>query len=94
MLETVWALFTGQNAIPILNEFFERWPTPEAGRDADWSEIADLMHCLGLHETRAKSIIQFSGVCLHIDKWNIYKFCFNMFKLYYYRYVLYLCVVY
>ena len=51
----------GQNAIPLLSNFFELWPNAEAGRDADWSEIADLMQPLGLNESRAKTIIRFSG---------------------------------
>jgi len=49
-------------AIPILWEFFDRWGTAEITRTADWRQIAELMHPLGLYEKRAKMLIRFSGV--------------------------------
>jgi len=48
-------------AIPILWEFFNRWGSAEVTRTADWKEIAELMHPLGLYEKRAKMLIRFSG---------------------------------
>ena len=35
---------TGGKAIPILWEFFKRFPNPEVSRIADWKQIAGMMH--------------------------------------------------
>ena len=53
--------FSGVKAIPVLWEFFDRWPSAEVTRKADWMPIADLLQPLGLHEKRAQMIIKFSG---------------------------------
>ncbi|XP_018617767.2 methyl-CpG-binding domain protein 4 [Scleropages formosus] len=50
----------GKMAIPVLWQFFERYPTPEVTRESDWLPLAELLRPLGLHELRAKSIIRFS----------------------------------
>lgn len=60
---------SGAKAIPILWEFFKRFPTPEVTRSADWKQIAELIQTLGLHEKRAKIIIRFSEEFLSKD-WN------------------------
>jgi len=51
----------GKMAVPILWQFFNRWGSAEVTRTADWKQIAELMHPLGLHEKRAKMLIRFSG---------------------------------
>jgi len=48
-------------ALPILWQFFDRWGSAEVTRSADWRQIAELMHPLGLYEKRAKMLIRFSG---------------------------------
>ncbi|XP_029200715.2 methyl-CpG-binding domain protein 4-like [Acropora millepora] len=60
---------SGAKAIPVLWEFFKKFPTPEVTRGADWKEIAELIQTLGLHEKRAKIIIRFSEEFLAKD-WN------------------------
>ena len=47
--------------MPLLETFFERWPTPEAARDADETDVMDLLRPLGLAERRSHCIIRFSG---------------------------------
>jgi len=62
----------GTVAIPILWEFFRCWGSAEATRTADWTQIAELMHPLGLHEKRAKMLIRFSGnTCFKYSVLNI-----------------------
>lgn len=51
---------TGKKAIPIMWEFFKKYPDPEVTRMADWKGIAEILQPLGLHEKRAKIIIRFS----------------------------------
>ncbi|MFT7804422.1 methyl-CpG-binding domain protein 4 [Arapaima gigas] len=51
---------SGKMAIPVLWQFFERYPTPDVTRASDWKPLAELLRPLGLHELRAKSIIRFS----------------------------------
>lgn len=53
---------TGKMALPILWQFFDRWGSAEVTRTADWRQIAELMHPLGLYEKRAKMLIRFSGI--------------------------------
>lgn len=48
-------------AIPVLWRFFERYPSAEVTREADWKPMSELMKPLGLYELRAKTIIRFSG---------------------------------
>ena len=57
----------GKMAIPILWQFFNRWGSAEVTRTADWRQIAELMHPLGLFEKRAKMLIRFSGrIFIHV----------------------------
>ncbi|XP_013871302.1 methyl-CpG-binding domain protein 4 isoform X2 [Austrofundulus limnaeus] len=50
----------GRMAIPVLWRFFERYPSAEVTREADWKPMSELMKPLGLYELRAKTIIRFS----------------------------------
>ncbi|XP_071780709.2 methyl-CpG-binding domain protein 4 [Centroberyx gerrardi] len=51
---------SGKMAIPVLWQFFERYPSAELTRQADWKPMSELMKPLGLYELRAKIIIRFS----------------------------------
>ncbi|XP_019951561.1 methyl-CpG-binding domain protein 4 [Paralichthys olivaceus] len=51
---------SGKMAIPALWQFFERYPSAEVTREADWKPIAELIKPLGLYELRAKTLIRFS----------------------------------
>ncbi|XP_062854616.1 methyl-CpG-binding domain protein 4 [Trichomycterus rosablanca] len=51
---------SGKLAIPILWQFFERYPSAEVTQTSDWKPLADLMQPLGLNALRAKAIIRFS----------------------------------
>ncbi|XP_075370093.1 methyl-CpG-binding domain protein 4 isoform X1 [Mycteria americana] len=51
---------SGKMAIPVLWEFFKKYPSPEITRTADWKEMSELLKPLGLYELRAKTIIKFS----------------------------------
>ncbi|XP_009701692.1 PREDICTED: methyl-CpG-binding domain protein 4-like, partial [Cariama cristata] len=51
---------SGKMAIPVLWEFFKKYPSPEVTRIADWKEMSELLKPLGLYELRAKTIIKFS----------------------------------
>ncbi|XP_040912435.1 methyl-CpG-binding domain protein 4 [Toxotes jaculatrix] len=51
---------SGKMAIPVLWQFFERYPTAEVTREADWKPMSELMKPLGLYELRAKTLIRFS----------------------------------
>lgn len=64
-----WRLFVGcifhaktntKVAKPILEEFFEKWPTPEAATLADKSELEVMLQPMGLFRLRAKQIVRFS----------------------------------
>lgn len=48
-------------AIPTLWQFFERYPSAEVTRCAEWKPMSELMKPLGLYELRAKALIRFSG---------------------------------
>lgn len=50
-------------AIPVLWQFFERYPSAEVTREADWKPVSELIRSLGLYELRAKTLIRFSGEC-------------------------------
>ncbi len=52
---------SGKMAIPVLWQFFERYPSAEVTREADWKPMSELMKPLGLFELRAKTLIRFSG---------------------------------
>ncbi|XP_043969221.1 methyl-CpG-binding domain protein 4 [Gambusia affinis] len=56
---------SGKMAIPVLWVFFERYPTAEETREADWKPMSELMKPLGLYELRAKTIIRFSDEFLN-----------------------------
>lgn len=58
---------SGSKAIPVMWDFFKRYPNPEITRMADWKPIAELLQSLGLHEKRAKIIIRFSEEFLTKD---------------------------
>ncbi|XP_054629571.1 methyl-CpG-binding domain protein 4 [Dunckerocampus dactyliophorus] len=51
---------SGKMAIPVLWQFFERYPSAEVARQADWKAMSELLKPLGLFEVRAKIIIRFS----------------------------------
>ncbi|XP_062246903.1 methyl-CpG-binding domain protein 4 [Platichthys flesus] len=51
---------SGKMAIPALWQFFERYPSAEVTREADWKLMSELMKPLGLYELRAKALIRFS----------------------------------
>ncbi|XP_023285291.1 methyl-CpG-binding domain protein 4 [Seriola lalandi dorsalis] len=51
---------SGKMAIPVLWQFFERYPSAEVTRQADWKPMSELMKPLGLYELRAKILIRFS----------------------------------
>ncbi|KAK2529533.1 Mbd4 [Columba guinea] len=51
---------SGKMAIPVLWEFFRKYPSPEVTRAADWKEMSELLKPLGLYALRAKTIIKFS----------------------------------
>ena len=48
-------------AEPIMWEFFDRWPTPEAAAHADEEEISELLKTLGLYRRRAKTLKKMSA---------------------------------
>ncbi|KAF7695087.1 methyl-CpG-binding domain protein 4 isoform X2 [Silurus meridionalis] len=51
---------SGKLAIPMLWQFFERYPSAEVTRASDWKPLADLMQPLGLNSLRAKTLVRFS----------------------------------
>ncbi|CAJ1084923.1 methyl-CpG-binding domain protein 4 [Xyrichtys novacula] len=51
---------SGKMAIPVLWQFFERYPSAEVARTADWKPMSEMMKPLGLYELRAKILIRFS----------------------------------
>ncbi|XP_026222721.1 methyl-CpG-binding domain protein 4 [Anabas testudineus] len=51
---------SGKMAIPVLWQFFERYPSAEVTREADWKPMSELLKPLGLYELRAKTLIRFS----------------------------------
>ncbi|CAG8638665.1 8724_t:CDS:2 [Acaulospora morrowiae] len=50
----------GTQALPIMWQFLEGYPTPQKTIKADATEIADLLHPLGLQNIRAERLIKFS----------------------------------
>ncbi|XP_048588363.1 methyl-CpG-binding domain protein 4-like [Nematostella vectensis] len=57
----------GTQAIPIMWEFFRRYPDAAEASKADPGPISDLLRPLGLHEKRAKALVQFSAEFLSRD---------------------------
>ncbi|KDQ49386.1 hypothetical protein JAAARDRAFT_42953 [Jaapia argillacea MUCL 33604] len=55
---------SGKSSIPIFWELLKRWPTAEALSRAELSEVTDLLHPLGLQNTRASRLIALSTVYL------------------------------
>ncbi|XP_027022690.1 methyl-CpG-binding domain protein 4 isoform X2 [Tachysurus fulvidraco] len=51
---------SGKLAIPLLWQFFERYPSAEVTRSSDWKPLSDLMQPLGLNSLRAKTLVRFS----------------------------------
>ncbi|KAK5863788.1 hypothetical protein PBY51_000793 [Eleginops maclovinus] len=51
---------SGKMAIPVLWQFFERYPSADVTREADWKPLSELMKPLGLYELRAKTLVRFS----------------------------------
>ncbi|XP_051912242.1 methyl-CpG-binding domain protein 4-like isoform X1 [Hippocampus zosterae] len=51
---------SGKTAIPLLWQFFERYPSAEAARRADRELLSQLLKPLGLFQLRAKILIRFS----------------------------------
>ncbi|KAK2851602.1 hypothetical protein Q5P01_007878 [Channa striata] len=56
---------SGKMAFPVLWQFFERYPSAEVTREADWKPLSELMKPLGLYELRAKTLIRFSDEYLN-----------------------------
>lgn len=57
----------GKMALPVLWQFFDRFPTAEVTRRSDWKVLADLLQPLGLNTLRAKALIRFSGESMHLE---------------------------
>uniref|UniRef100_UPI0037E96F07 methyl-CpG-binding domain protein 4 n=1 Tax=Semicossyphus pulcher TaxID=241346 RepID=UPI0037E96F07 len=51
---------SGKMAIPVLWQFFERYPSAQVTREADWKPMSELIRPLGLYELRAKILVRFS----------------------------------
>lgn len=51
---------SGKVAIPLLWQFFERYPTADVAQKADWKPMSEMIKPLGLYQLRAKIIIRFS----------------------------------
>nr|XP_028575129.1 methyl-CpG-binding domain protein 4 isoform X3 [Podarcis muralis] len=60
---------SGKMAIPVLWEFFKKYPSPEIARAANWKEMSELLKPLGLYELRAKTILKFSDEYL-VKQWR------------------------
>ena len=46
---------------PLLEKFFQRWPSAKAARDAPEQEVQDLIEPIQMGEHSAQLIIRFSG---------------------------------
>lgn len=51
---------SGKMAIPMLWEFFQRYPSADVTRASDWRPVSRLLKPLGLSTTRAKTLVRFS----------------------------------
>ncbi len=49
-----------KQVLPIIDGFFQRWPTASAAADADENEMKNYIKTLGRYNRRAKSIIRMS----------------------------------
>ncbi|XP_058640865.1 methyl-CpG-binding domain protein 4 isoform X1 [Onychostoma macrolepis] len=56
---------SGKMAIPVLWEFFQRYPSAEVMRASDWRPLSVLLQPLGLSTLRAKTLIRFSDEYLN-----------------------------
>ncbi|ELU11913.1 hypothetical protein CAPTEDRAFT_102919, partial [Capitella teleta] len=54
-------------ALPVLWTFFDLWPSAEATKTANWEEISELLQPLGLHVSRAHTLIRFSEEYLNVN---------------------------
>ena len=54
---------TGKVALPILDEFLKKWPSPEAILECDEAELVELLRPCGTYHRRAKVIKRFTGNC-------------------------------
>ena len=50
-----------KQVLPIIDEFFRRWPDPDAAAHADELEMKELLKSLGMYNKRAKTIIRMSN---------------------------------
>ncbi|XP_032065351.1 methyl-CpG-binding domain protein 4 isoform X1 [Thamnophis elegans] len=60
---------SGKMAIPVLWEFFKKYPSPNVARTTNWKEMSELLKPLGLYELRAKTIVKFSDEYL-VKQWK------------------------
>ncbi|XDV48328.1 hypothetical protein PO909_017759 [Leuciscus waleckii] len=51
---------SGKMAIPMLWEFFQRYPSADVTRASDWRPVSRLLKPLGLSTIRAKTLVRFS----------------------------------
>lgn len=51
---------SGKMAIPVLWEFFQRYPSAEVTRASDWRPLCVLLQPLGLSTLRARTLVRFS----------------------------------
>ncbi|KAM9351127.1 methyl-CpG-binding domain protein 4 isoform 2-T2 [Symphorus nematophorus] len=65
LVATIFLNKTSKMAIPVLWQFFERYPSAEVTRESDWKPMSELMKPLGLYELRAKTLIRFSDEYLN-----------------------------
>ncbi|XP_058024427.1 methyl-CpG-binding domain protein 4 isoform X2 [Ahaetulla prasina] len=59
----------GKMAIPVLWEFFKKYPSPNVARTTNWKEMSELLKPLGLYKLRAKTIVKFSDEYL-VKQWK------------------------
>ena len=49
-----------KQVVPVIDEFFHRWPTAKAASEADEMEMKELLKTLGFYNKRSKTIIKMS----------------------------------
>ncbi len=52
----------GRQAVPLFWQLIVRWPTAEALRDADLTELTDFLQPIGLHRRRAQRLVDLGTV--------------------------------
>ncbi|XP_070594410.1 LOW QUALITY PROTEIN: methyl-CpG-binding domain protein 4 [Erythrolamprus reginae] len=60
---------SGKMAIPVMWEFFKKYPSPNIARTTNWKEMSELLKPLGLYQLRAKTIVKFSDEYL-VKQWK------------------------